>query len=114
MNVDPKEVHDCIGGFCEECTQANAKTKPSPTSTSPPSTKMLQLLHTDLMGPIPTSYDGKNYIMTVMDDHSKLVSVVKLKSKVADPEYLINIGNQLEIQTNFKTKTIRSDKGGES
>jgi hypothetical protein len=69
MNVDPKEVHDCIGGFCEECNQANAKTKPSPTSDSPPSTKMLQLLHTDLMGPIPTSYDGKNYIMTVMDDY---------------------------------------------
>jgi hypothetical protein len=34
MNVDPKELHDSIGEFCEECTQANAKTKPSPSSDS--------------------------------------------------------------------------------
>ena len=72
MNVDPKELHDCIGDFCEECTQANAKTKPSPSSDSPPSTQMLQILHTYLMGPIPTSYDGRNYIITVLDDFYKL------------------------------------------
>jgi hypothetical protein len=32
MNGDPKELHDSIGEFCEECTLANAKTKPSPSS----------------------------------------------------------------------------------
>jgi hypothetical protein len=113
MNVDPKEVHDCTGDFCEECTQANANTKPSPTSDSPPSTKMLQMLHTDLMGPVPTSYDGNNYIMTVMDDHSKLASVVTMKSKDEAPAYLVHICNQLENQTRLKIKANRSDNGGE-
>jgi hypothetical protein len=98
MNVDPKELHDRTGEFCEECTQANAKTKPYPTSDSPPSTQMLQILHTDLMGPIPTSYDERNYIMTVLDDYSKLASVVTMKSKNEAPAYLIHICNQLETQ----------------
>jgi hypothetical protein len=106
-------LQDSIGEFCEECTQANAKTKPSPTSDSPPSTQMLQILHTDLMGPIPTSYDGRNYIMTVLDDYSKVASFVTLKSKDGAPAYLIHICNQLKNQTGLKIKAIRSDNGGE-
>jgi hypothetical protein len=95
MNVDPKEIHGCIGNFCEECTLANSKTKPSPKSTSPPTTQMLQVLHTDIMGPMPVnSYDGKKYILTVYDDYSKLASVVCLKSKDEAPVVLIAICNQ--------------------
>jgi hypothetical protein len=62
----------------------------------PPSTQLLQILHTDLMGPIPTSYDGKNYIMTVLDDYSKPASVVTMNSKDETSAYPIHICNQLE------------------
>jgi hypothetical protein len=113
MNVDPKDLHDSIRGFCEECTQANTNTKPSPTSDSPPSTQMLQKLHTDLMGPIPTSYDGRNYIMTMLDDYSKLASVVTMKTKDEASAYLIHTCNQLENHTGLKIIAIRSDNGGE-
>jgi hypothetical protein len=113
MNVDPKELHNCIGDLCEECTRANAKTKPSPTSDSPPSTQMLQILHTDLMGPVATSYNGRNYIMTVMDDYYKLASVVTMKSYDEAHAYLIHICNQLENQTGLKIKATRSDNGGD-
>jgi hypothetical protein len=117
MNVDPKEVHGCIGKFCEECTMGNSKTKPSPKSTSPPTTQMLQVLHTDIMGPMPvTSYDGKGYILTVYDDYTKLASVFCLKTKDESPAVLIAICNQLEKQlyrTGEKVISIRSDNGGE-
>jgi hypothetical protein len=65
------------------------------------------------MGPIPTSYDGKNYIMTVLDDDSKLASVVTMKSKDEASAYLIHICNQLENKTGLKIKAIRSDNAGE-
>jgi transposase InsO family protein len=116
MNVDPKEVHGCSGEFCEECTLANSKTKPSPKSTSPPTTQMLQVMHTDIMGPVPPSYDGKKYILTVYDDYSKLASVVCLKSKDEAPAVLIAICNHLEKQlskTGEKVMSIRSDNGKE-
>ena len=48
-----------------------------------------------------------------MDDHSKSVSVVTMKSKAEAPAYLIHICHQLENQTNLKIKAIRSDNGGE-
>jgi hypothetical protein len=79
MNVDPKDIHECIGTFCEECTMANSMTKSSPKSHSPPTTEMLQVLHTYIMGPMPvTSYCRKRYILTVYDDFSKLASIVCL------------------------------------
>jgi transposase InsO family protein len=78
---------------------------------------MLQVLHTDIMGPMPiTSYDGKKYILTVYDDYSKLASVVCLKSKDEAPAVLIAICNQLEKQlfkTGEKVMSIRSDNGKE-
>jgi transposase InsO family protein len=117
MNVDPKDIHECIGTCWEQCTLANSKTKPSPKSTSPPTTEMLQVLHTDIMGPMPvTSYDGKRYILTVYDDFSKLASVVCLKTKDEAPAVLVSICNQLEKQlwhAGLKIKAIRSENGGE-
>jgi hypothetical protein len=101
MNVDPKEIHECIGKFCKECTMANSKTKPSPKSQSPPTTQMLQVLHTDILGPMPnTSYDEKRYIITVYDDFSKLASVVCLKTKDEAP-CVLSMCNQLENHDDF-------------
>jgi hypothetical protein len=68
--------------FCEPCVMANAKRAPSPTSKSPPTTRMLQLLHTDLAGPYETtSFNDKKYVLTVLDDYSKLSSIKCLKHK---------------------------------
>jgi hypothetical protein len=74
---------------------------------------MLQIMHTDLLGPIPTGYDGKNYIMTVLDDYSTLESVVTMKSKDEASAYLIYICDQLENPTGLKIKAIMSDNVGE-
>jgi hypothetical protein len=65
------------------------------------------------MGPIsPFSNDGKNYVMTVLGDYSKLASVVTKKTKDEAPAYLIHICNQIENQTDLTIKAIRSDNGG--
>ncbi len=78
---------------------------------------MLQVLHTDIMGPMPvTNYDSRKYILTVYDDYSKLASVVCLKYKDEAPAVLIAICNQLEKQlfkTGEKVMSIRSDDGKE-
>jgi hypothetical protein len=38
--------------FCEPCVMANSKRFPSPTSLNPPSKRILELLHTDIDGPL--------------------------------------------------------------
>jgi transposase InsO family protein len=85
--------------FCEPCVMANAKKAPSPTSLNPASTRILQLLHTDLAGPYAvTSFNDKRYVLTVLDDHTKLSSVKCLKHKDDVAAALIHICNSLENQ----------------
>jgi hypothetical protein len=67
------EIESVAEIFCEPCVKANAKKFPSPQSTNSPSTSVLQLLHTDLAGPIIVdSKDGKRYILTLLDDYAKM------------------------------------------
>jgi transposase InsO family protein len=96
---------------------ANAKRTPSPTSKNPPTTRILELFHTDLAGPYATeSYDGKRYILTVLDDSTKLSSVKCLKHKDNIPATLLHICNNLENQCRDlpgspRIKAMRSDNG---
>jgi hypothetical protein len=85
--------------FCELCVMANAKRAPSPTSLNPASTRILQLLHTDLARPYAvTSFNDKRYVLTVLDDYTKLSSVKCLKHKDDVAAALIHICNSLENQ----------------
>jgi hypothetical protein len=94
----------------------NAKRTPFPTWKNLPTTRILELLHTDLAGPYATeSYDGKGYVLTVLDDYTKLSSVKYLyrhKDDVAAA--LLHISKNLENQCTDllgspKIKAMRSE-----
>jgi hypothetical protein len=83
--------------LCEPCVMANAKRDPSPTSKNPPTTRILELIHTDLAGPYATtSYDGKRCVLIVLDDFTKISSVKCLKHKDDVTAALIHICNSLK------------------
>ena len=70
---------------CEDCqrrkiTQRHTKSgiKAFPTPSQP-----FQVLEADIFGPLPTSYSGKNYILTVVDMYSKFLRAIPLASKDA-------------------------------
>jgi hypothetical protein len=105
--------------FCEPCVKANSKRFPSPSSKNAPSSSILELLHTDIAGPYGTlSLNGMRYILTVLDDYTKLSSVECLKSKDRVPDAHISMCKNLENQcidhpVSPVIKAIRCDNGTE-
>lgn len=105
----------CKDVACEVCLKG--KQARFPFASNPEKSvaaKRLDLIHTDLCGPLPVdSLGGKKYILTFLDDHSRKVFVYFLKRKSEVSEYTKNFIKLVETQTGDKVKTLRSDNGTE-
>ena len=107
---------------CETCIATKMAKTPFPTSTRR-ATKPLQLVHTDIAGPIrtPSAIDGHIYLINFIDDYSRFIRVytIKRKSQALDmlQRFIAEVGQPEEMITEDKTppevKGIRSDNGGE-
>ncbi|CAI5495837.1 unnamed protein product [Closterium sp. Naga37s-1] len=73
-------VHGIVADFstneevekCSACLEGKMERKPFPTRTKPLASNLLDLLHTDLCGPItPTSKGGARYILTLLNDTTR-------------------------------------------
>jgi len=69
----------------------------------------------DLIGPIKPVTPGNQYqyLLVVVDDFSRYVSVKPLKKKSDAEDELITIINLLENLTNLRTNQVQADWGGE-
>ena len=67
--------------MCKQC-QLGKMTKSSFKSKTYTSKEILELVHTDLCGPIKVqSYKGDKYIMLLVHDYSRMMTVMFLKQK---------------------------------
>ena len=74
----------------------------------------LELLHIDLMGPARVqSLGGKKYILVVVDDFTRYIWVVLLKDKTEAPEKMIHLCKKLQVDKNTVIARLRSDHGRE-
>nr|GEV61326.1 copia-type polyprotein [Tanacetum cinerariifolium] len=74
----------------------------------------LQLIHTDLCGPItPPSHDKNLYFMLFIDDYSRKTWVYFLKEKSQAFEAFKTFKAMVEKEKGLKIKSMRSDRGGE-
>lgn len=98
---------------CETCAkgkQTRSVFKASKTSTS----RALELIHSDLMGPMETKSIGQaKYILTFVDDFTKKVFVYFLRSKSDVLAMFIEFKVYVENQTEKKIKIFRTDNGTE-
>ena len=77
-------------------------------------TKPLELVHSDLMGPIrATSRQGHSYMLLLVDDFSRSSWTFFLESKDQGFETVVPWLAQVERASECKMKTLRSDRGGE-
>ena len=84
-----------------------------PTSTRI-STAPLELIHSDLHGPLPVpSPEGFRYWITFIDDKTKLHGVMFLRQKSDSFEAFKTFKAYAENQLNAKIKALQDDKGGE-
>lgn len=74
----------------------------------------LQLIHTDLCGPMEQlSLGGMKYFITFIDDFTKRVHVYFLKDKLSILEIFKDYKSKVENELGRKIKIVRSDNGKE-
>ena len=103
--------------LCEGCVVGKQTRNVAHTPllwTKRPVSEVLQLVHTDICGPLQVpSRGGARYFVTLLDDHSSLVAVQLLKRKSDAPEAIRSMVTLLENQSGHAVRAMRSDRGGE-
>ena len=85
-----------------------------PSVTEVQTSRPLELLHIDLMGPTKVqSLGGKKYILVVVDDFTRYTWVLLLRDKAEAPEKVIHLCKKLHVEKGIVIDKIRSDHGRE-
>jgi hypothetical protein len=97
---------------CEACIFGNQKRESFPTS-SWQETKYLELIHSDICGPMEYYFGGCQNFILFIDDYTRMTWVYFLKAKYEDFEKFKNFQHIVEIATREKVAYLRTDNGGE-
>lgn len=96
---------------CKVCALAKQHREPFPISQTR-STKVLELVHTDLCGPMENkTLGGARYMLTFTDDFSRKTFLYFLKEKSQVFKTFVEFKNFVETQTESRLKCLRSDNG---
>ena len=99
---------------CEGCALGKHHRDSFPIGKAWRASSPLQLVHSDLCGPMNTTSNGGNrYFLTFIDDCSRKTWVYFLKEKSEVFGHFKTFKAMIEKQSGFMLKTLRSDRGGE-
>ena len=99
---------------CEACIKGKSHRAAMPFAATHRATRLLELVHSDLCGPMTTaSFNGARYFLTFIDDYSRFTVVKLLKTKDEVMQHFIAYRNWAENVTSHRVKVLRSDNGGE-
>ncbi|CAJ2639360.1 unnamed protein product [Trifolium pratense] len=99
---------------CEGCLLGKQFKMSFPKESSSREQKPLELIHTDVCGPIkPRSLGKSNYFLLFIDDFSRKTWVYFLKEKSEVFENFKKFKALVEKESGLVIKAIRSDRGGE-
>ena len=100
--------------FCEGCVEGKQHRAPFPKDGGTRATKPLEIVHSDVCGPMrTTSIGGSRYFVTFIDDFTRRVWLYPLKTKGECLEKFKEFKALAETQSEHKIKAFRSDNGGE-
>ncbi|KAM2045153.1 hypothetical protein ACFX1T_009386 [Malus domestica] len=99
---------------CEGCLLGKQFRKSFPKESTTRAQKPLELIHTDVCGPIkPSSLGKNNYFLLFIDDFSRKTWVYFLKQKSEVFGAFKKFKAAVEKESGCKIKAMRSDRGGE-
>lgn len=99
--------------YCDVCAMGKQSRLPFKKSKSE-SKQLLELIHSDIVGPMETLSIGKaRYLLTFIDDHSRKVFCYFLKHKSETYDCFTEFKNKVENHTERKIKYFRTDNGTE-
>ncbi|KAK1629066.1 hypothetical protein QYE76_003381 [Lolium multiflorum] len=98
---------------CEACLMGKM-TKTPFSGIMERATDLLEIIHTDVCGPMSVaSRGGYRYVLTFTDDLSRYGYIYFMKHKSKTFEKFKEFQSEVENQRNKKIKFLRSDRGGE-
>lgn len=99
---------------CQVCCEGKQTRKPFGHSDNQRAEGILNLIHSDLCGPMETtSIEGTKYFLIFVDDYSRKVFVYFLKKKSDVFETFRTFKQLVENQTGRKIKILRTNNGTE-
>jgi len=99
--------------MCQTCIEGKQTQQPH-NQTRIRAKRPLQLVHSDLLGPVsPTSYDDKRYVLTFVDDYTHFTAAYILKHKSEVLHYLKIYEAMATAHFNLKLSRFRCDNGRE-
>ena len=109
INISHSVKQQALKIICEECQMGKSHRLHFP-ATETKTTKILELIHTDLWGPSPhPSKEGYSYYISFVDDFSKYTWIFPLKLKSAALEVFKLFKLQVEKQFDTSIKMLQSD-----
>jgi hypothetical protein len=110
MNLKEVPLYHVCEAYIEGKHQRTSFPKDETTRAS----KLLELVHSDVCGPMKTtSHGGARYFVTFIDDFSKKTHVYLLRAKGEVFDKFKEYKALVENQTGMKIKTFLLDNGGE-
>jgi hypothetical protein len=97
---------------CDACACAKAHQLPYSFSSSHSSTP-LELIYSDVWGPVIDSFGHKKYYISFIDDYSKFNWIYLLRHKSEVSKYFFEFQKLVEHMLDRKIITVQSDWGGE-
>ena len=99
--------------FCEGCVEGKMHRKPFKPLGKICSTQKLQLVHSDVCGPMSTeSIGGQKYFVTFIDDYSRCCAVYFLKHKSQVLEKFKEFEADVTNESGQRIGTLQTDNGG--
>ena len=100
--------------ICGECQIGKQTRNSHKKVNSNTTTRPLELLHMDLIGPTRTeSRGGKKYILVIVDDFTRYTWVAFLRDKSETLEEARKVLKRIQIEKDSQISKIRSDHGSE-
>lgn len=96
---------------CECCVEGKISRLPFPRKEDRQSAKVLDIIHTDICGPMNTvSPGGSRYFLTMIDDHSRYTVVYFLKKKSEAADVIEDYVSMVKNRFGRCPTVIRSDQ----
>ncbi|CAA6673931.1 unnamed protein product [Spirodela intermedia] len=103
-----------VDQLCEACLAGKQKRSPFPQQGEYRARRVLELVHSDLCGPIaPETPNGSKYFLLLVDDRSRYMWVAMLPSKDRAAVAIKEIKARAEGESGLKLGALRTDRGGE-
>ena len=105
---------DDVNRECEACAQGKMHRIPFPKKSEKETHQPLQLVRSDLCGPMNVdSVGGSKYVLTFTDDYTRYVTAYFIKNKSEVLSKFVEYVTKMENEIDLRVRAIRTDNGGE-